>query len=131
MERRQHTSRPSPPAPSSTDEYDEYTALVLALVDSIPPGHATTYGDIAARVRAWTGRGGPRQVGRVLALHGAGAPWWRVVRADGTFSMKHGEEARLRHLQEGTALLDTRRVDLKRSGWDPEQVTIRPSEQAL
>jgi alkylated DNA nucleotide flippase Atl1 len=58
---------------------DDYTELVLSLVEQIPPGQVATYGDIAEMV----GRGGPRQVGHVMAQFGGGVPWWRVVRADG------------------------------------------------
>ena len=58
---------------------EEYTELVLSLVEQIPPGQVATYGDIADMV----GRGGPRQVGHVMARFGGGVPWWRVVRADG------------------------------------------------
>ena len=58
---------------------DEYAELVLSVVEQIPPGQVATYGDIAEIV----GRGGPRQVGHVMALLGGGVPWWRVVRADG------------------------------------------------
>jgi methylated-DNA-protein-cysteine methyltransferase-like protein len=58
---------------------DAYTEEVLRLVEAVPPGCVTTYGDLAEMV----GRGGPRQVGAVLAHHGGGVPWWRVIRADG------------------------------------------------
>ena len=55
---------------------DGYTERVLSLVERIPPGRVMSYGDVAE----WLGEGGPRQVGRVLALHGGGVPWWRVPR---------------------------------------------------
>jgi alkylated DNA nucleotide flippase Atl1 len=58
---------------------EAYTELVLSVVEQIPPGQVATYGDIAELV----GRGGPRQVGHVMAQFGGGVPWWRVVRADG------------------------------------------------
>lgn len=59
---------------------DDYAELVLSLVEQIPPGQVATYGDIAEMV----GRGGPRQVGHVMARFGGGVPWWRVVRAAGS-----------------------------------------------
>ena len=62
---------------------DDYAEQVLSVVERIPPGQVATYGDIAEIV----GRGGPRQVGQVMALLGGGVPWWRVVRADGAASM--------------------------------------------
>lgn len=59
---------------------DDFTEQVLQVVEAIEPGHVLTYGLIAEIV----GRGGARQVGRVMALDGGGVPWWRVVRADGS-----------------------------------------------
>ena len=44
-----------------------------------------TYGDVAE----WLEEGGPRQVGRVMALYGGAVPWWRVVRADGALLPGH------------------------------------------
>ena len=58
---------------------EDYAELVLSAVEQIPPGRVATYEDIAEIV----GRGGPRQVGHVMAQFGGGVPWWRVVRADG------------------------------------------------
>ena len=43
---------------------EDYAELVLSVVEQIPPGRVATYGDIAEMV----GRGGPRQVGHVMAL---------------------------------------------------------------
>lgn len=108
-----------PVSPSDAASFDDYVELVLQIVERIPSGRATTYGDIAAAARELCGRGGPRQVGKVMALHGAGTPWWRVVRADGRMSRKHADEARQHHLAEGTFLRAPHVVDLERSGWDP------------
>jgi alkylated DNA nucleotide flippase Atl1 len=60
-------------------DVEDYVELVLSAVEQIPPGQVATYGDLAELV----GTGGPRQVGSVMSRHGAGVPWWRVVRADG------------------------------------------------
>lgn len=82
------------------DEVEDYTAQVLDVVDSIPAGQVMSYGDIAE----FLGKGGPRQVGRVLALWGGGVAWWRVVHADGSLLTGH-ERAALAHYQaEGTPL---------------------------
>ncbi len=101
---------------------DHYTETVLRLVEAVPVGCVTTYGDVAAMV----GRGGPRQVGTVMSRHGAGVPWWRVVRADGRPA--EGLAARaLRHLaDEGVAAVDGR-VPLARVRWrpTPEEVSQR------
>jgi methylated-DNA-protein-cysteine methyltransferase related protein len=99
---------------------DSNVEEVLRLVESVPPGHVTTYGDVAAMV----GRGGPRQVGTVMARHGAGVPWWRVVRADGRPAEGLAERA-LRHLvDEGVPLVDGRvRMALARWHPDPDELT--------
>ena len=55
---------------------EDYVEAVLALVEQVPVGRVTTYGDLARAV----GTGGPRQVGRVMALHGDAVPWWPVSR---------------------------------------------------
>lgn len=59
---------------------EEFTEAVLQVVEQIPEGCVATYGLIAERL----GRGGARQVGKVMSLEGQAVPWWRVVRANGT-----------------------------------------------
>ena len=59
---------------------DEFVEDVLRLVEEIPPGKVLTYGRVAAALQ----RGGARNVGSIMAIHGHGVPWWRVVRANGT-----------------------------------------------
>jgi alkylated DNA nucleotide flippase Atl1 len=98
---------------------DAYVELVLSTVEAIPPGQVASYGDIAELV----GIGGPRLVGRVMSLHGAGVPWWRVVRADGR-PVRGLEERALELLErDGTALRDGR-VDMHaarlRASADPD-----------
>jgi alkylated DNA nucleotide flippase Atl1 len=101
------------------DERADYVESVLSIVEQIPPGRATTYGAIADAV----GRGGPRQVGRVLAFEGGGVPWWRVVRADGSLPPSHQAEAIARYRSEATPMkgsvadASTLRVDLGRALW--------------
>jgi alkylated DNA nucleotide flippase Atl1 len=67
---------------------------VLDVVDSIAPGSVMSYGDVAE----FLGQGGPRQVGRILALWGGGVAWWRVVHADGSLLAGH-ERAALAHYE--------------------------------
>jgi alkylated DNA nucleotide flippase Atl1 len=111
----------SPSADVPAVDREEYVESVLRIVEQVPAGRATTYGAIADAV----GRGGPRQVGRVLALDGGGVPWWRVVRADGSLPPSHHEEAVARYRSEGTPLTGsvtehaTVRVDLRRALWVP------------
>ncbi|MFE7134532.1 MGMT family protein [Streptomyces sp. NPDC057638] len=103
-------------------ELPEYVERVLDVVELIPPGRVMTYGDIAE----WLGEGGPRQVGRVMALYGGGVPWWRVVRADGTLLPGHEPRALTRYRTEGTPLREASaraeghvpRVDMRRARWD-------------
>lgn len=102
-----------------TGDHDDYVELVLRLVEAIPPGRATTYGELAAAVRGVTGTGGPRQVGRVMAEYGSSVAWWRVVRADGGLHRDREEVAMQEHRAEGTPMRDVRRVDLARAVWHP------------
>ena len=93
-------------------EIDDYSAQVLDVVDAIPAGQVMSYGDIAE----YLGVGGPRQVGRVLARYGGGAPWWRVIHADGTPAAGHEARALEHYLTEGTPLRSARppvRVDMR------------------
>ena len=98
----------------------EYVEQVLTAVESIPPGRACAYSDLAELV----GRGGPRQVGLVMARYGAGVPWWRVVRADGRPARGLEEEALARLRAEGTPLRGDR-VDLGRARFSFHTKDIR------
>jgi alkylated DNA nucleotide flippase Atl1 len=89
----------------------DYVEHVLTAVESIPPGRACAYSDLAELV----GRGGPRQVGQVMARYGAGVPWWRVVRADGRPARGLEEQALARLQAEGTPMMHGDRVDLRRA----------------
>ncbi|MFJ8657673.1 MGMT family protein [Streptomyces sp. NPDC093795] len=105
-----------------TGELPEYAERVLDVADGIPPGRVMTYGDVAE----WLGEGGPRQVGRVMALYGGTAPWWRVVRADGTLLPGHELRALGHYREEGTPLREAGpateghipRIDMRRARWD-------------
>lgn len=97
----------------------DYADRVLAAVEQIPPGRVLTYGDIAALL----GDGGPRQVGRVLALYGSMVPWWRVVRADGRPPPGHELPALREYRVEGTPLRAAAgepRLDMRRARWSGE-----------
>ena len=115
---RRHDEKSTRAAP---DDREAYVEQVLSLVEQIPPAMATTYGAIADAV----GRGGPRQVGRTMAVYGGAVPWWRVVRADGSLPHSHQREAIAHYREEGTPLrgrlTDTAslRVDLEACGWVP------------
>ena len=97
----------------------DFADRVLDVVDAIPPGRVMSYGDIAE----YLGQGGPRQVGRVMALWGGGVAWWRVIHADGSFLAGHEREALARYQREGTPLRSSggadHRVDMRQARWAP------------
>jgi alkylated DNA nucleotide flippase Atl1 len=103
------------------DDQDAYVEAVLSIVEQIPKGRVSTYGLIADAV----GRGGPRQVGRTMALYGGSVPWWRVVRADGSLPPSHQREALPHYREEATPLRGSireaasQRVDLAKAVWLP------------
>lgn len=108
--------------PQAAPELPEYAERVLAAAEEIPPGRVMTYGDVAELV----GQGGPRQVGRVMALYGGAVPWWRVVRADGVLLPGHELRALEHYRREGTPLRSAAlsggdhipRLDLARARWE-------------
>jgi len=110
-------------------ELPPFAELVLELTERIPAGRVLTYGDVAEYLE----QGGPRQVGRVMALYGGSVPWWRVVRADGALLPGHELRALGHYRDEGTPLREVRgrgpargsaaaehlpRLDLPRARWD-------------
>lgn len=66
---------------------------VLRLVESVPKGRVSTYGQIG-RIAGI----GPRVVGRIMVDWGATVPWWRVVNAAGRLPVSLRETA-LAHWQ--------------------------------
>lgn len=99
----------------SEDAVPELASAVLDVVDLIPSGKVMTYGDVAE----YLGRGGPRQVGQVMARWGGAVAWWRVLKADGSPPPGHEPAALREYRREGTPLRpDGRRVDLRRARWD-------------
>lgn len=103
-------------APAADEEYVE---AVLSVVEQVPTGRVTTYGLIAEVLRHSLGRGGPRQVGAVLASYGGPVPWWRVVRADGSLPPSHDDRAVQEYRGEGTPLRRSGAVDLRLAVWVP------------
>jgi alkylated DNA nucleotide flippase Atl1 len=93
----------------------DFTERVLDLVERIPPGRVLPYGAIAEILQD----GGPRQVGRVMALEGAAVPWWRVVRADGSLPASHGIDAQAHYRDERTPMrANGSAVDMRRARWE-------------
>jgi alkylated DNA nucleotide flippase Atl1 len=122
MGRMSEQSLPQDAHPEYPDALPEYAERVLDVAERIPPGRVMTYGDVAE----WLEEGGPRQVGRVMALYGSPVPWWRVVRADGVLLPGHELEALGHYRVEGTPLKGASRaaeghlprLDMKRARWD-------------
>lgn len=67
-------------------QLDDYADAVLRLVEAVPAGQVTSYGQIAERVGAQLGRGGPRQVATVLRQYGAAVAWYRCIKSDRTLA---------------------------------------------
>lgn len=115
---------PIPPPPGQGDQLPDYADRVLEVAELIPAGRVMTYGDIAE----WLEEGGPRQVGRVMALYGGAVCWWRVVRADGVPLPGQEREALAHYHAEGTPLREPTaasrrqghipRIDIRRARWD-------------
>ncbi|MFB7632599.1 MGMT family protein [Streptomyces sp. NPDC056149] len=109
----------------------DYAERVLGVAEEIPPGRVMTYGDVAEWLKdedhpEGPAPGGPRQVGRVMALYGSAVPWWRVVRADGVLLPGHELRALAHYRDEGTPLKGASaateghipRIDMRRARWD-------------
>jgi len=106
-------------SPAGRGTLPDFASQVLDVADSIPPGRVMSYGDIAE----YLGQGGPRQVGRVMALWGGSVPWWRVVHADGSLLAGHERAAIEQYRAEGTPLRRgpngrPSRVDIRAARWD-------------
>jgi methylated-DNA-protein-cysteine methyltransferase-like protein len=104
----------------------DFLEAIWALARSVPPGRATTYGQLAEcqlfdqpkRRRAMAARA----VGQAMARCPGDVPWWRVVHADGSMKGTAGaDEQRARLAEEGVALTADGRVDWARAGgpWSP------------
>ncbi|MFI9641816.1 MGMT family protein [Micromonospora sp. NPDC051925] len=99
---------------------EEYVEAVLALVERIPPGRVMSYGAVADALAERSGRASARLVGSIMARHGGGVPWHRVVNSVGR--LPPGQEVRARTLlrAEGCPLRGTG-VDLAAARWWPEK----------
>ena len=96
----------------------EYVEEVLSLVERIPEGKVMSYGAIADSLAEMSGRNSARQVGTIMARHGGGVPWHRVVTSSGRMPPGHEQEARQRLLSEGVPLKGEH-VDMSRASWQP------------
>jgi alkylated DNA nucleotide flippase Atl1 len=99
--------------------HDEYVEEVLALVERIPPGRVMSYGAIADYLADRSGRASARLVGSIMARHGGGVPWHRVVNGAGRLPPGHEVEARSRLAAEGAPLRGAG-VDIAAAAWFPD-----------
>ena len=99
---------------------------ILAAVKGIPRGRVSTYGNVAELA------GLPRRarlVGTVLkhAPASRDLPWFRVINSSGRISLPDGSDsyARQRRKLEGEGVIFRGdRVDMKRYGWPPRDITL-------
>ncbi|MEH0824332.1 MULTISPECIES: MGMT family protein [unclassified Micromonospora] len=99
---------------------EEYVESVLALVERIPPGRVMSYGAVADALSERSGRASARLVGSIMARHGGGVPWHRVVTSAGRLPPGHEVEARARLRAEGCPLRSAG-VDMSAASWWPEE----------
>ncbi|HEX6969332.1 MAG TPA: MGMT family protein [Micromonosporaceae bacterium] len=104
---------------------EEYVEEVLALVERIPPGRVMSYGAIADHLADRANRRSARRVGSIMARHGGGVPWHRVVTSGGRLPPGHEAEARARLLAEGTAMRGDA-VDMAVAAWHPDDPADHP-----
>lgn len=110
---------------------DDYADLVLDVVATIPQGRVASYGAVSSAVRALTGRGSARTVGRVMAQYGSEVCWWRVVTASGALAQRVASEQRARLRAEDVPMVgDPPRVLMRAAAWQPSPPTF-DAETAL
>jgi len=103
----------------------EYRRAVRGVVAAIPPGRVMAYGAIAAYLAEPTGRASPRLVGQIMARHGDGLPWHRVVRESGHPARGHEARALRRLRDEGTPLRHRGlSVDMAHAAWSPGEPAV-------
>ncbi len=83
----------------------ELARRICEEVARLQPGEVVSYAEVARRVGNWRWA---RAVGAVLAEHGGGLPWWRVVRRDGTLAAPNTADQRRRLEAEGVDVVDGR-----------------------
>jgi methylated-DNA-protein-cysteine methyltransferase-like protein len=84
----------------------DFEAAVARVLDALRAGDVVTYGEVAAEA-GFPGRA--RAVGRFLAEHGDGHPWWRVVTSTGRLVPGH-EATQARRLRAEGVQVEKQRV---------------------
>ena len=83
----------------------EFEHAVEDVLTGLAEGEVVSYGWVAAAA-GFPGRA--RGVGRFLAEHGHGLPWWRVVRADGALAAPDAREQAAALRAEGVTVVEGR-----------------------
>jgi methylated-DNA-protein-cysteine methyltransferase-like protein len=116
---------------SHPPDSDRFFALVWEIVEQIPPGRVSTYGQIASMIPPPPGveppqyaRLGALWVGKAMNAvpDGSAVPWQRVINSQGKISLPAGSSAaeKQRGLleMEGVEFDGQGRVSLAAVGWD-------------
>jgi methylated-DNA-protein-cysteine methyltransferase-like protein len=116
---------------SHPPDSEQFFALVWEIVEQIPPGRVSTYGQIASMIPPPPGveppqyaRLGALWVGKAMNAvpDGGAVPWQRVINSQGKISLPPGssaaEEQRALLEMEGIEFDDQGRVSLAAVGWD-------------
>ncbi len=99
---------------------DQFLAQIFAVIQQIPPGKVTTYGEVA-KLAGYPGYA--RHVGKALGRlpEGSRLPWFRVVNSQGRISLTGDDLARQRAqlLADGVEVNASGKVSLKLYRWQP------------
>ena len=83
---------------------EAFTEAVISVIDAIPPGEISTYGEVAAEAGY---PGAARAVGNLLRST-PGLPWWRVIAASGRLVPGIEKEHAQRLRAEGVSIVGGR-----------------------
>lgn len=86
----------------------DFTAAVIAVIESLRPGEVMAYGEVAEEAGF---PGAARAVGNLLATT-PGLPWWRIVTRSGRLAPGHEQRQAELLRSEGVIVRDGR-VDLE------------------
>lgn len=83
---------------------DDFTEAVISVIELVPPGEISTYGEVAAEAGY---PGAARAVGNLLRTT-PGLPWWRVIAASGRLVPGSEREHAQRLRAEGVSIVKGR-----------------------
>lgn len=101
---------------------DQFLAQIFYVIDRIPEGSITTYGEVA-RMAGFPGYA--RHVGKALSRlpEGSKLPWHRVINSQGRISLQGDDLLRQKEklVAEGITVSPQGKVNLRQYRWHPEQ----------